>query len=161
VSSKCIHCGDLFTESWWGKNPYRGRKKYYFCSKDCATKRKEELLKRRTECVVCHGPKDSRHSLTCSPECKKIRHSATAKLKVPNRCLYTAPNDFDYSNMLDILHRKGYVKANDIKEKHTYTTDGVRVVEWIDRMASDVVVARSPSSGKEQQRHEDGVQQQA
>ena len=78
--------------------------------------------------------------------------------KTYNLCHYTAPDMFDYRNMLDILHRKGYVKAKDTKEKWTYTTTGFPSISWIDRVAREVVVSRKTSARKEQQGHEDGVQ---
>jgi len=63
--------------------------------------------------------------------------------------------------MLEILHRKGYVKAKDTKEKWTYTTAGFPCISWVDRMAREAMVSREASASKKQQGHEDGVQLQA
>ena len=78
--------------------------------------------------------------------------------KTYNLCHYTAPDMFDYRNMLEILHRKGYVKAKDTKEKWTYTTAGFPCISWVDRMAREAMVSREASASKKQQGHEDGVQ---
>lgn len=128
------------------------------CSPECASLRREELRIKRTVCVVCGGAKNSGTSKTCSHGCSIQLKKRSMTGKIYNLCHYTAPDTFDYSNMLDILHRKGYVKAKDTKEKWTYTTTGFPSISWIDRVAREVVVSRKTSARKEQQGHEDGVQ---
>lgn len=128
------------------------------CSTKCAEERREVLRIKRTVCVVCGGNKNSGSSKTCSPDCSATLKKQSMTGKTYNLCHYTAPDMFDYRNMLDILHRKGYVKAKDTKEKWTYTTTGFPSISWIDRVAREVVVSRKTSARKEQQGHEDGVQ---
>lgn len=161
----CRNCGKWFQAGWRvrGYSVYSRSKtgKQRACSDKCADERREALRIKRTVCVVCGGSKDSRTSSTCSKECStKLRSMKSVGLK-HNLCHYTAPNEFDYMNMLEILHRKGYVKAKDTEEKWTYTTTGFPGISWVDRVAREAVVSGKTGTRKEQQRHEDGVQLQA
>lgn len=159
----CRNCGKRFqagadrkkTRSSIAQSPV-GRQ--MTCSRDCAAERREVLRIKRTVCVVCGGNKNSGSSKTCSPDCSATLKKQSMTGKTYNLCHYTAPDMFDYRNMLDILHRKGYVKAKDTKEKWTYTTDGFPSISWVDRVASEVMVSRKTRSRKKQQGHEDGVQ---
>ena len=129
------------------------------CSPACRKNRREVLKQKRTVCVVCGGLKNSRHSITCSPTCREKKKSESATGKSYNLCVYDAPDHHDYNNMLSILHRKGYVKADNCKEeKWTYSTLGFPRIQWVDRVARGVVVSWEASTGQEQQGYEDGVQ---
>lgn len=135
-------------------------RRYTTCSQLCADTRSLILHKKLRECWVCGGPKSSPDSRTCSPECKEKRR--LAKLLTPkNLCRYTALKMEEYENMLDILHRKGYSRANGCEEKWTYQTEGFPEIKWRDIMARGTLLPRKASASKEQQRHEDGVQQEA
>lgn len=159
----CRNCGKKFqagadrkrTRCSISKSPV-GRQ--MACSPRCAAERREVLRIKRTVCVVCGGNKNSGSSKTCSPDCSAVLKRQSMTGKTYNLCHYTAPDMFDYRNMLDILHRKGYVKAKDTKEKWTYTTDGFPGISWVDRVARETVVSGKASTRKEQQGHEDGVQ---
>lgn len=157
--NKCRNCGVEF-ESRWSVRKYSVKHgaKMMTCSKKCAEERRATLLKARTVCVVCGGPKNSRHSSTCSPMCRAKKKSESATGKHLNLCTYDAPHIHDYNNMISILHRKGYVKTEDCqKEKWTYSTAGFPRIQWVDRVARGVVVSRKTRTSKKQQRHEDGV----
>lgn len=160
--SKCISCGSKFETGVGGpkRKNATGRKRRT-CSDKCAAIMQAIYLKKRTICAVCGGPKASRYALTCSKKCRHDKQVASLTGKMYNLCHYVAPDEWDYANMLDILHRKGYVKSKDTKEKWTYTTKGYPEIKWVDRVASGVVVSGETGSGEEQQGHEDGVQQQA
>lgn len=158
--SNCKYCGGYFENKWTKrKSHYRPSvKKSWLCSTDCFKKWQEENRIKRTTCAVCGGVKKSPYALTCSDLCRAKRKLESTKGKRYNLCNYTAPSIEDYNNMLEILHRKGYVKAKDTKEKWTFTTDGFPGISWFDRVAREAVVSRKASSSKEQQGHEDGVQ---
>ena len=158
----CRNCGTWFQAGWrvrgYSLGTHNKSKKQMTCSKKCADERREVLRIKRTVCVTCGGPKNSSNSSTCSKECStKLRSLKSVGMK-HNLCNYTAPNEFDYMNMLEILHRKGYVKAKDTEEKWTYTTSGFPSISWVDRLAREAMVSGEASPGEEQQGHEDGVQ---
>lgn len=160
--SNCKVCGVEFeARRRTAKTRKPGGMNQWVCSPECSKKKAEETLIRRTICVVCGGKKESVYGLTCSDACKRTRKVQMAKGKSMNLCFYTAPDEWDYANMLDILHRKGYVKASDTKEKWTYCTEGYPKIQWVDRVASGVVVPRETRTSKEQQGHAHGVQQEA
>ena len=159
--SNCRHCGKWFEskrDNKWRRRGVRAGQKFRTCSQECAKLRAEVLLIRRTKCLVCGGDKESRYAVTCSPECKSILKARSATGKVQNLCHFTASTEEEYQFMLKILHRKGYAKASDWKEKWTYCTEGYPEIRWVDRVARGVVVSRETSSSKKQQGHADGVQ---
>ena len=158
----CRNCGVKFLSNYSTRKRSKSSKsktfKAYCCSDKCAAERKIALHKKYTICVTCGGPKNSKTSSTCSKQCStKLRSLKSVGMK-HNLCNYTAPDEFDYLNMLEILHRKGYVKAKDTEEKWTYATTGFPCISWVDRVAREVVVSRKASPSKEQQGYEDGVQ---
>lgn len=160
--SECKICGKEFeAKRRTTRSRLRRGSNQWTCSPVCAKVKRDMVVKSQTICVVCGGEKKSRYALTCSHVCKMKRKSETLTGKAHNLCNYTAPEQWDYDNMIDILNRKGYVKSENSKEKWTYFTEGFPFIQWVDRVARGVVVSRSPRSRKKQPGHEDGVQQQA
>lgn len=152
--SKCRCCGRVF-------DYVRKKSNKLTCSVECAKVKAELVLNRRTVCSVCGGAKKSEYAFTCSARCKEIRRIEKLKNKQYNLCHYTAEDMEGYLFMLDILHRKGYEKANSWEEKWTYVTEGYPNIKWLDRVARGTLLPRKTRSRKEQPRHEDGVQQEA
>lgn len=127
------------------------------CSVECKEEYKRQLIKWATKCSICGGPKEFRTRLTCSDACRKKSKATSLTGRTYNLCNFTAPDEWEYNNMIEILQRKGYVQSKDSKEKWTYYTEGFPNIQWVDRMARGVVVSGSPSPSKEQPGHEDGV----
>lgn len=142
--SNCRHCGKWFESKRTKSRRFgvRAGQKFRTCSPECAKLRSAELLIKRTKCSVCSGDKQSPYAATCSPKCKSVLKARSAAGKVQNLCHFTASTEEEYQYMLKILHRKGYAKASDWKEKWTYCTEGFPEIKWIDRVASGVVVSR-------------------
>lgn len=154
----CVWCGKPHSRTH--SAPGGLKSKTRTCSKECAALLKASVHKRMTTCAVCGGDKERSTSRTCSATCLATAMAARGKPKSGQHglCWFTAITQDDYDGMLSILHRKGYEKSEDIKEKWTYCTEGFPDIRWRDIVSRGVVLPRATRSGKEQQRHEDGVQ---
>lgn len=148
---RCVWCGGptIGKRRWTRKN---GNKRsaggLNTCSVECWRINQDYSYMRRFYCLECgkHKGKETL-AMCCSDECKKVWQDRVRKWKPQaNVCLFTPRSTDDYDHMIEILQRKGYGQAQDIKEKWTYTTDGYSRIEWIDIVARDVELSGKASS---------------
>ncbi len=150
----CENCGKHFETPFKKKACSEECRKVIAYNSACARWKRDGGGK--GECSVCGKPTSYSRKKTCSKECHAILLKNWNKGITRNKwggawAKYSAPNQFDFEHMLDILHRKGYTIGDPDKEKYSYRITEGMDIEWWDLKPSPTSHDGQACAGKEQQ----------